>query len=189
MAWPEKFDFLTSVAGKTESKALVVNKGLGDALYFWTFSSCSLIKNGSIFWATQQFLLPAQIWSQVKALFLIFHCISQWLSVLFFFFFFLANLKVYVCDFLHLHIYDHAHSAGSANYCCKSITEADINPLERLLGNGFSNRSFLYSSFRAVPLFFILHNKQNPLVSISFLINSPRCHFYILSSDNWFISK
>lgn len=102
----------------------------------------------------------------------------------FFFFFFLANLKVYVCDFLHLHIYDHAHSAGSANYCCKSITEADINPLERLLGNGFSNRSFLYSSFRAVPLFFILHNKQNPLVSISFLINSPRCHFYILSSDN-----
>lgn len=58
-------------------------------------------------------------------------------------FFFLANLKVYVCDFLHLHIYDHAHSAGSANYCWKSITEADINPLERLLGNGFSNRSFL----------------------------------------------
>lgn len=72
------------------------------------------------------------------------------------------------CDFLYLHINNLTHFASSANYYYSTFTEADINQLDGLLGNGFSNSSFWCSPFSVDLGFFIVHKEKDPLVSISY---------------------
>lgn len=160
MTWEVWFPHVSSWQNWKQSTGSTI-KDLVMPLNFGYFSSCSLINKFihflPILGATQQFFVVADtdmISSESFVLDIPLY-FSETFSV-----FFLANLKVYVCDFLYLHIYDHSHAAGSANYCYKSITEADINQLERLLGNGFRNRSFLFHLLMFFPCFLYCITKR-----------------------------